>query len=89
MAMMGSVVCLCKGIWARRPGNPLGKQSVWYDHDFEKINERETYGYKWYDARCKRCGYLEKGWRDVMPEGAESAPPDRSHPAGAPNPSRR
>ena len=88
MPMMGAVVCLAKGIWARRPGNPLGKQSVWYDHDFEKINERETYGFKWFDARCRRCGYLEKGWRDAMPEDSGSNPSETGRPSGAPNAAR-
>ena len=67
MASIGRWTCLARGIWARRPWNPLGQQAVWYDHDFERINERDVFGIKWYDARCRRCGEIETGWRDALP----------------------
>jgi hypothetical protein len=75
MAKMGWITCLSRGIWARRPWNPLGKQAVWYDHDFEKVNERENYGIPCFDARCKRCGYTEKGWREMKIEPQQSPSP--------------
>ena len=82
MAALGWMKCLGRGIWGRRPWNPLGKQAVWYDHEFEKVNERESYGVAWFDARCKRCGFVEKGWRDATPEPDKNRPNEARRPSG-------